>query len=42
MDRGAVSNFVQQRAEADSLFIQPWSSGEGLALEMFPHLIQLD
>lgn len=38
----AVTGFGQQRAEADSLFVQPRSFGEGLVLELFPHLIQLD
>lgn len=38
----AVTSFGQQRAEADSLFVQPRSFSEGLVLELFPHLIQLD
>lgn len=38
----ALTHCGQQRAEADSLFVQPRSFGESLALELFPHVIQLD
>lgn len=37
----ALTDCGQQRAEADSLFVQPQSFGESLALELFPHVIQL-
>lgn len=38
----ALTDCGQQRAEADSLFVQPGSFGESLTLELFPHVIQLD
>lgn len=38
----ALTDCGQQRAEAHSLFVQPGSFGESLALELFPHVIQLD